>query len=95
MPYADRTECQVDTPAPIEPISSVNQNTINVLEDANTALEEALTKLRGAQPSAIAGGKLEKMPERHILGDARRMRDLAGDIFQRTKELHRYIGHDK
>ena len=78
---------------PIEPVSSVNQNTMAILTDANSALAVLLAKVRGNQPEQ--GNKLEKVPERTILADARALRDLAGQIFEKSQELHRYIGHDK
>ena len=88
---------QTDRPevaaTPIEQVSTIHQATISILNDANNALEALLSKVRGSQPSDT--GKLEKMPERHVMADARTARDLAGHIFERVNDLHRYIGHDK
>ena len=78
---------------PIEPISSVHQNTVSLLSDANGSLSQLLAKVRGSQPEQRS--KLEKVPERNLLADARSLRDLAGSIFEKAQELHRYIGHDK
>lgn len=86
-------ELETATP-PIEPISSVHQNTQNILIDANSALSSLLSKVRGSQPEQGKAG-LEKVPERHLMADARSLRDLAGSIFEKAQELHRYIGHDK
>ena len=84
----------VETAPPIEPISSVHQNTVSILSDANNALSALLSKVRGSQPEQ-GNAKLEKVPERNVLADARILRDLAGSIFERVQELHHYIGHDK
>jgi len=84
----------LDVPAPpIEPVSAINQNTIQILAESNMALSGLLAKVRGNQPDS-SNAKLEKVPERHVLADARALRDLAGCIFEKTQELHRYIGHD-
>lgn len=82
-----------DVPPQIEPVSSVNQNTLAMLSDSNVALSNLLAKIRGSQPEST--NKLEKVPERHMLADARLLRELAGQIFEKTQELHRYIGHEK
>jgi hypothetical protein len=78
---------------PIEPISSVHQNTITMLIDANNALSQLLNKVRGSQPEKT--NELAKMPEKHVLGDSRAIRELAGAVYEKANELHRYIGHDK
>lgn len=91
--YAERGNAVPETAPPIEPVSSVNQNTMSILSDANESLEALLAKVRGNQPSKVNG--IEKMPERHMLSDARNARDIAGQIFDKAQELHRYIGHDK
>jgi hypothetical protein len=91
---SQRDETLTQPPPPIEPISSVHQNTIGILGDANNALSQVLAKVRGNQPEPM-NNKLEKMPERFILADARTIRDLAGQIFEKVNDLHRYIGHDK
>lgn len=81
--------CQPAPAPPVEPISSIHSNTISTLIDADNALESALTKIRGTQPSEV--GKLEKMPESYLLADARRIRHLAGEVYAKTQELHRYL----
>ena len=79
---------------PIEQVSCIHQNTVDILRDANGALGTLLSKVRGSQPEKT-GGAIAKMPERFLIADAREMRNLASEIFEKTKELHSYIGHDK
>lgn len=92
--YATAAADRAEQAPPIEPISSVNQHTASTLADANDALCVLLTKVRGSQPSEV-GNKLGKMPERHVLGDARNLRELAAHVYEQIQELHRIIGHDK
>lgn len=79
---------------PIEPVSSIHQNINCTLYDANNALDVLLAKVRGSQPSKVAGG-IEKAIDRHVMADARSIRDLANQIMDKVNELHRFIGHDK
>jgi hypothetical protein len=97
MPDYAATQQARDVPGPpIEPVSAVNQNTIGLLVDSDNSLSQLLSKVRGSQPEGVKGeGNIAKMPERHILGDARALRELAGRIYEKAQELHRYIGHDK
>lgn len=84
----------VEMPSPpIEPVSTVHENTLSILRDADNALSVLLSKVRGSQPEKA--GELAKMPERHLLGDARAVRQLAISVFEKAQELHHYIGHDK
>lgn len=80
---------------PIEPVSSINQNTISSLSDASMALSNLLSKVRGLQPESGNGKPEKQAPERHVMSDARNIRELAGDIVMKVQELHNYIGHDK
>lgn len=77
-------------PPPVEPLGSINENSFVTLRDSNSSLDLLLSKVRGSQPSAA--NKVEKMPERHLLADARNLRNLASEIYEKAQELHRYIG---
>ena|SRR5579863_7890620 len=90
------TQAVVEAPPPIEPVSAVHQNTLSVLTDATNSLSQLLTKVRGSQPERTIGeDAVAKTPERHLLGDARTVRELAARIYEQANELHRYIGHEK
>jgi hypothetical protein len=83
-----------DERPPIEPVSAVHENTISILQDANKCLNVLLSKVRGSQPESGKAG-LEKVPERNLLADSRALRELATQVFDKARELHDYIGHEK
>ena len=73
-----------------ESVLSINQETLNLLYDANNALEGLTAKFEG--PSISNKGQDAPEPIRSLADDARRIRGLASSILGRIQYLHDSIG---